>query len=47
MISASFVSCLCEELNRELTGGRIDKIQQPAKDVVLLTVRSTVQTGVC
>ena len=40
MISASFVSCLCEELNRELTGGRIDKIQQPAKDVVLLTVRS-------
>ena len=40
MISASFVSCLCEELNRELTGGRIDKIQQPAKDVLLLTVRS-------
>ena len=40
MISSSFVTCLCEELNRELTGGRIDKIQQPARDVVLLTVRT-------
>ena len=39
MINASFVTCLCEELNHELTGSRIDKIQQPAKDVVLLTVR--------
>ena len=40
MINASFVTCLCEELNRELSGGRIDKIQQPARDVVLLTVRT-------
>lgn len=41
MINASFVTCLCEELNRELSGGRIDKIQQPARDVVLLTVRTS------
>ena len=39
MITASFVTCLCEELNRELAGGRIDKIRQPAKDVVILSVR--------
>ena len=39
MINAAFVTCLCEELNREVSGSRIDKIQQPARDVVLLTVR--------
>ena len=33
------IAVLCEELNRELAGGRIDKIQQPARDLVLLTVR--------
>ncbi len=40
MINSSFVACLTEELNRELTGGRVDKIQQPAKDVVILGVRA-------
>ena len=39
MINASFVTCLCEELNRELAGGRIDKIQQPARDLALLAER--------
>ena len=40
MIDSSVISCLQEELNRELAGGHVDKIQQPAKDLVLLTVRS-------
>lgn len=39
MIDAYTVSLLKDELNRELVGGRIDKIQQPAKELLLLTVR--------
>lgn len=39
-MTASFISTLCEELNAALAGGRIDRVQQPARDVVLLTVRS-------
>lgn len=40
MIDSAFISCLQEELNNELSGSRIDKVQQPAKDLVLLSVRS-------
>ena len=40
MINNNTIASLCEELNRELSGGRIDKIQQPARDVLILTVRS-------
>ena len=39
MIDNNTISCLCEELNRELCGGRIDKIQQPARDLLMITVR--------
>ena len=40
MLDAGFVSCLKEELNQTLKGGRIEKIRQPAKDVLILTVRT-------
>ena len=40
MIDNNTISLLCEELNRELSGGRIDKIQQPARDLLILTVRN-------
>lgn len=39
MINCYLVSLLRDELDKEIAGGRIDKIQQPAKDIVLLTVR--------
>ena len=39
MIDNASIALLCEELNRELTGGRVDKVQQPAGDLVVLTVR--------
>ena len=34
------VAALAEELSERLTDGRIEKIQQPEKDLILLTVRS-------
>ena len=37
-IDINLISALAEELNNELAGGRIEKIQQPAKDIVILTV---------
>ena len=40
MLNAGFISILCEELKEALVGARIDKIRQPAKDVVLLDFRS-------
>ena len=40
MIDNKTVSALCDELNRTLCGGRIDKIQQPARDLLIFTVRN-------
>ena len=40
MINNNTIASLCEELNCELSGGRIDKIQQPARDVLIMTVRT-------
>lgn len=40
MINSSFVFLIREELESLIAGGRIDRIQQPAKDVILLTVRN-------
>ena len=34
------VSALAEELSARLTDGRIEKIQQPEKDLLLLTIRA-------
>ncbi len=39
-LDAIFLSALTEELNQSLPGARIDKIQQPERDTVLLQVRS-------
>ena len=39
MIDINLIPRLCEELNAELAGGRIEKIQQPAKDIILLVIR--------
>lgn len=39
-LDAATVSKLAEELSQKLTGGRIEKIQQPEKDLLLLTVRN-------
>lgn len=39
VIDSKLVAALAEELNRECAGGRIDKIQQPAKNILVLTVR--------
>lgn len=40
MINSSFVILICNELNKEIAGGRIDKIQQPAKDIIILSIRN-------
>lgn len=39
-LDAIFLSALTEELNTTLPGARIDKIQQPERDTVLLQLRS-------
>ncbi len=39
-LDTATVSALAEELSERLTDGRIEKIQQPEKDLLLLTVRS-------
>ena len=39
-LDAMTVSALCRELRPQLEGARIDKVQQPERDVVLLSVRS-------
>ena len=40
MIDNKTIACLCEELNQVLCGGRIDKIQQPAKDLLIISARA-------
>lgn len=39
-LDAITVSALAKELNSELEGGRIDKIQQPERDMLLISLRS-------
>ena len=38
-IDLNLITLLGRELNEELTGGRIEKIRQPGKDIILLTVK--------
>ena len=38
-MDAIFLQAVVEELRRELTGLRIDKVQQPARDQVVLLLR--------
>ena len=39
-LDAMTVSALCRELQPQLEGARIDKVQQPERDLILLSVRS-------
>ena len=39
-LSAKTIGAIAEELSEKLTGGRIEKIQQPEKDLILITVRA-------
>lgn len=39
-LDAITISALCDELRPQLEGARIDKVQQPERDAVLLSVRS-------
>ena len=34
------ISALCYELNKKLSGGRIDKIHQPERDELIVSVRT-------
>ena len=36
---AMFLSAICDELRQELIGARVEKIQQPARDMVVLQLR--------
>ena len=36
---AMFLSAVCDELRQELIGARVEKIQQPARDMVILQLR--------
>ena len=36
---ALFMACLKTELERELIGAKIDKVQQPDKDLIILAFR--------
>ena len=39
-LSAGTIAVLREELEGKLTGGRIDKIQQPERDLLLFSIRA-------
>ena len=39
-LDAVFLSALCSELSKTLVGAKIDKVQQPERDQLLLSVRS-------
>ncbi len=38
-LDGAVISALCKELSQKLTGGRIDKIHQPEKDELIISVR--------
>ena len=40
-MDAVFLHGLTQELTQSLTGARIDKVQQPERDLLLLSVRTT------
>ena len=39
-LDAATIAALTQELSETLRDGRIEKVQQPEKDLILLTVRS-------
>ena len=46
-LDAITISALCDELRPQLEGARIDKVQQPERDTVLLSVRSLGKNRTC
>lgn len=40
MLELRFVSAVAEELNSRLSGGKIDSVRQPSKEIVILNIRS-------
>ena len=44
-LDAVFLSALTQELSEQVTGAKIDKVQQPERDMLLLSLRS--RTGNC
>ena len=41
-LDGTVISCMAWELNHALAGGKINKIAQPEKDELMLTVNNTV-----
>ena len=39
-LDAVFLSALTQELSAQVTGAKVDKVQQPERDVLLLSLRS-------
>lgn len=39
-LDAVFLTALCDELQRQVVGAKIDKVQQPERDRILLSIRS-------
>ena len=39
-LDAVFLTALCTELNRQTAGAKIDKVQMPERDQILLSIRS-------
>ena len=39
-LDAIYLSAVKDELEARIVGGKIDKVQQPERDTVLLTIRS-------
>ena len=46
-LDAITISALCDELRPQLEGARIDKVQQPERDAVLLSVPSRRCSACC
>ena len=44
-LDAGMLSFLLGEINQQLSGGRIEKIYQPAKDEIILVVRKEGKTS--
>lgn len=45
-LDGTVISCMAWELNHALAGGKINKIAQPEKDELMLTIKITVNNTV-
>ena len=44
-LDSVFLSALAGELSERITGAKIDKVQQPERDLLLLSLRMPAATG--